>query len=332
MKQAKRSICGLLILLIVLLGALPAFARELVVPDHEASLTLDYQYEGMPVPGARFDIYYLASVDAGSNFTLTEQFAGYPINVKDNTADSWNQLAYTLKGYAQVDKLTPEYTRDTDQDGRLTIDGLPTGLYLVVGTRVTVNEYTYTVDPTIVSVPGLDPEDDSWIYDTTVYPKSTRDKNPPDDIEHDTRLTRKVLKIWDDDGDTKSRPAKITVDLLCDGEVYDTVTLTAKDSWRHAWDNLPAYADNGEPLEWGLVERKVDGYTVMVAREGITFMVTNTPKPTPPTPPDPEKPDKPNKPNEDLPYTGLLWWPVPVLLCAGMLFLIVGVVLRRRHQ
>ena len=32
-----------------------------------------------------------------------------------------------------------------------------------------------------------------------------------------------------------------------------------------------------------------------------------------------------------LPQTGMLWWPVPVLLCAGLLSLLIGVMRRRRH-
>lgn len=44
---------------------------------------------------------------------------------------------------------------------------------------------------------------------------------------------------------------------------------------------------------------------------------TPTQKPTPPP---------------DLPQTGMLWWPVPVMLCAGVALLAVGVVCRRRGK
>lgn len=42
--------------------------------------------------------------------------------------------------------------------------------------------------------------------------------------------------------------------------------------------------------------------------------------PTPPTPPTPP---------EELPHTGQLWWPVPVLLGCGVVSLLIGVVRRR---
>ncbi len=34
----------------------------------------------------------------------------------------------------------------------------------------------------------------------------------------------------------------------------------------------------------------------------------------------------------ELPQTGLLWWPVPVLLCAGLTFFVLGVLLYRRKK
>lgn len=42
--------------------------------------------------------------------------------------------------------------------------------------------------------------------------------------------------------------------------------------------------------------------------------------PTPPTPP------------ERLPQTGQLWWPVPVLVCCGLLSLLIGIAVRRRGE
>lgn len=44
-----------------------------------------------------------------------------------------------------------------------------------------------------------------------------------------------------------------------------------------------------------------------------------------PTPPPPEPP-------EDLPQTGMLWWPVPVLLVCGLLSVVIGVTRRRSSE
>ena len=59
------------------------------------------------------------------------------------------------------------------------------------------------------------------------------------------------------------------------------------------------------------------GYTVTVTQEGTLFVVTNTyPGKTPPK----------------LPQTGLLWWPVPLLACAGLALVLAGAGARRRGR
>ena len=68
----------------------------------------------------------------------------------------------------------------------------------------------------------------------------------------------------------------------------------------------------------------MEGYTTQIAREGLTFVVTNTgtgPASTPP--PKTPMPDR-------LPQTGQLWWPVPLLLAAGLVLVIAGLLRRRR--
>ena len=78
------------------------------------------------------------------------------------------------------------------------------------------------------------------------------------------------------------------------------------------------------------MEKELEGYTVEVTREGITFVVTNSyneeipDEPTPTTPTTPDKPTTPTKPT--LPQTGQ---PVPVLIAAGLLFVVIGLVRRR---
>ena len=62
-------------------------------------------------------------------------------------------------------------------------------------------------------------------------------------------------------------------------------------------------------------------------RAEVKTELEKTTETTPPTKP-PEKPGKPGK----LPQTGQLWWPVPVLVCAGLACIAVGLIRRRRGQ
>lgn len=70
-----------------------------------------------------------------------------------------------------------------------------------------------------------------------------------------------VRKVWKDQGNI--RPDSIKVNLLRDGEVYDTVTLSDKNNWSFAWDNLDWR------YEWKVEEDEVPaGYRVYYQTSG----------------------------------------------------------------
>ena len=94
---------------------------------------------------------------------------------------------------------------------------------------------------------------------------------------------------------------------------------------------------------WQVVEDSVtEDYTVTVSREGTTFVMTNTlteelpdePTPEGPLPEVPEEniPDEPVPQGPALPQTGVLWWPVPLLACAGMALFLAGWARRRSEE
>ena len=134
----------------------------------------------------------------------------------------------------------------------------------------------------------------------------------PENPDGDT-VTRTVLKRWNDAGYEQKRPDSITVTLLKDGAAYDTKTLTRTDSWQNTWKDLPRYNPDGSEIVWTVTESPVPGYTASVQQSGSTCILTNT------------------LDRQKLPQTGLLWWPVPVLAAAGLLFLIFGALSKRKN-
>lgn len=317
MKKILNRVLCLLILCTIIAGtAIPAYAAGAIDPERDVEFTISYQSQkdGSDIPGAKFELYRVADVDAYARMSLTDTFSGYPIRLDDLDQTGWDVLATTLKGYVWADSLTPEVSGETGADGCMTCTLKP-GLYLVIGYRRTVGEYTYSATPFLVFMPEEDLEENVWDYTVTAYPKAEGEKNPSDNPD-ERLITRKVLKIWDDAGKESVRPKEITVQLLCDGKVYDTVVLNADNNWRYAWDNLE------QDHDWLVTEKTVNGYTQSITQEGITFTVKNTV--TPETPADPVKPSDPT-----LPQTGLLWWPVLPLVVVGLLFLAIGLYRRK---
>ena len=87
-----------------------------------------------------------------------------------------------------------------------------------------------------------------------------------------SKTSRTAEKVWDDDDNEHlARPAAIVVQLLRNGEVYDTATLDASNNWKHIWTGL----SNG--YDWAIVESDVpEGYTVLISRNATIFTITNT--------------------------------------------------------
>ena len=346
-----------------------ALAAGRIDLKRDVGLTISYQDGKTPLTGVSFDLYLVATADPSGALTPTETFSRFNVDIQGNDDEAWHALASTLEGFVLRDEIASTDSGKTDRRGRASFpnrtDALEHGLYLLLGERHTQDGYVYEPMPFMVMLPGLDQETGEWNYDVTVTPKYDVDTIPEDP---DT-ITRKVLKVWDDAGHEDARPKRIVVQLLRNGKVYDTVTLTAANNWRYTWRDL----DRSD--KWTVVENELEDYTVEIKREGITFVVTNTyageapddPTPTDPTPTDPPAPptdpddptgpdqpvgpDRPTGPDDPtgsedptgpddpagpgnptgptLPQTGQLWWPVPVLLAAGLLLVIIGLLRRR---
>lgn len=303
----KRRIgTGLLACLFVMIAALlpvTAFARG--AETEQCALTIDFHTSdgaGMPIPDAAFRAYRTAE-KSGRTYQWTAAFAECGASAK--VLETWEhealvKLADTLGGYAvrEGERLTPEAEGRTDSSGKLVLEGLQAGVYLVMGDPVVIDGTVYTPAPFLVSLPSWD--DGKRLTEVTAAPKYTPEEGTLTDVQ--------VRKVWDDGG-SADRPKEIVVQLLRDGEVYTEQTLSAGNNWRYTWTGLPSWHT------WEIVEKQVPaGYTAKVDRSGNTFVVTNSNPPT------------------KLPQTGQTWWPVPLLCGVGMAVFAAGLLLVRQKE
>lgn len=328
----KRILCILACILLIAATALPSSARTSIDLDKDFSVTIDYSNDEVPLSGVEFKMYHVAEISEYGIYSPTKLFKYYHIDFDYDDNAGWRILANTLVPYIERDGIEATTSGVTDDQGILEFASLKAGLYLVVGETKVVDGYKYIPENYLVSLPGLD-EKDNWLYSVVSKPKSDREAGS------DTEDTVcKVMKVWKDNDDKLGeRPDYIEVELLRNGEVFETVKLSDENNWRYTWEKLD------DKFIWSVTEKEVpDGYTVTINKENKVFVITNTskestkptPKPSPkpgdPTPRPGEPTPNPSKPG--LPQTGMLWWPVPILAILGITLVMVGWFMMRKKK
>lgn len=337
MRKLKISRVFALLLVLALVCLIPFTASADNGADKKGSLSIVYFHENDPIEGATFSIYRVAELQ-GTDYVLVGDFTKYQVSLADiSNVDTVSALTTTFAAYIARDSIAPYDKGQTHENGGLLIDGLEDGLYIGIGESTTIGDTTYIPLPFMFAIPGVS-ADGEPNYNIVVEPKYDLYKEG----ESPKTVERRALKIWDDnDNKSGKRTREITVQLLRDGNVYEEVVLNEENGWRYSWDNLPA------GYQWLVIEKNLpEDYVLSMTQQGITFTLTNTyigEEPEDPTNPnDPSNPDNPNNPNDPsnsstssdstLPQTGQLWWPVPVLLIAGIVICFMGIYLKKRSE
>lgn len=305
-----------MLLVLVLLGRvlpLEAAAIDQIDLSRTGTLIITSRYnEQTPLKGAEFQLYRVAVPDARCNLTATDRFR--PLtdgwNLNDLDQDKWEALADHLLTQVRQAGLTPDGAKKTNESGRITFDSLELGLYLILSTPHSQDQVMFEQKPVLVMVPNrnMNGEDsDSWHYTVNVADKPVEAKN-----------ALKVIKIWDDNNNVDlKRPGQLIIQLLRDGTAVDSVTLPYAGKWEYTWENLeygPKWTVREDTSDLKDLYRCGDPVRDDKGTDYIIWTITNRYSP-------PEQ--------EKLPQTGQLWWPVPVLLAAGLFCILIGLIRRR---
>ncbi|WP_156103672.1 Cna B-type domain-containing protein [Bifidobacterium biavatii] len=275
-------------------GFAVVFPVSTAYAEDTGSITVNYQDDDAPVPGAKTHLYHVADWnDANNGFTPMSQFKEYSVdwNVYGTDSETFRQLAETLAGYISRDNLKSQADHITDSTGLAVFNGLSRGLYLVTVDAYDGDSLTCKPSATLVVLPS-----DSGSMDVTLQPKTecSPRETPPPTPPTEKKVKKKVTKVWKNDTEA-NRPSKVIVQLLQDGKVYKEAELNADNDWTYEWSDLPA------GHEYRIVEKTVaEHYTVLVDRETDETIITNTYNP-PPNPPKKKTPPPSTPPSRTPP-------------------------------
>ena len=327
-KMMKRIWTALLSLLVLYSVSAPVRAAEKIDPNQECSLEVGFSLDdGTDLTGMRFDLYRVAEVREDGTTALCGDFASLNLDISLTPMDAWAAVTSGAANLVRRNGLAPAQSACLDENGvaRFPESGkmLLPGIYLVISQTMEVGGKKIRCSPTLVALPM---EDGGWNYGVSVKPKGGA-VSAEDYLE--------VLKIWDDKGSEGQRPQSVLVDLYCDDVLVDTQELTAETQWQYRWEPVPVWKSLGQAGEgpgsgvtvegehsWYVIERGGDRYEASYTLSGSRrIVITNTlPRETPPSV------------GEDLPLTGVLWWPVPVLALAGLCLMYLGWGMTKRKR
>ena len=299
------------ILKIFLILSACIFSFTCVYAEETGSITVNTPMEDMEV-----SLYRVGEFTEQGTFILTKPYQSYSVSLDHSSSEEWQATANTLAQYIERDGIHADIEGVSSSNHTTAFNNLTCGLYLMIGSEKEVsnkgNVEIYTPQVAFIALPDVSTDDPYHISTIMKYEKNDY-----------TQTSLHVLKVWKNDSDN-TRPASIQVDLLqkdTDGNtiVFDQQILSDENHWSYTWNDLSSR------YTWNVVETTVpEGYTESSIKEGNTVVLTNTST----TPVIEEKPTSSNQ----LPLTGQLQWPIPVLVIAGIVFLIIGKACKRYEK
>lgn len=348
MKKSKNRIFQAYIFcltIVVLAGLIPKETRAASVIDSERpiSISVFYNVDKRPMPNVEFMLYKVAEMSEDGEKTITSEFADYAFSLDNLDSEGNKNLAETLAGYIARDHITPIDTGKTGRNGIVTFPksaSLFCGVYLLLSKNHILANEVCNIQPMLFEMPSMIIENELE-YDIGISPKYEL-------IGRYTNITAFI--IWRDQFPS-DRPPQVEVQLInsIDNTIHDTVVLSPANGWRYTWNQLPIGS-------WYVVQKEVPpDYVTSTKRDGSVIAIINTS--TKPyvhmedgeeSSPEDEEPVKDKElltaeearrmlelsryTGQTLPQTGTLWWLVPILAAAGISFLMIGFIRRKKDE
>lgn len=329
MSEKKNRICSVLLSMLCVVMLLASVMPCIHSAEVKASITLVCEQENVRVSDMSWKIYKVGERRSGK-FTLTDEFANYPVDMSGLSTENIRGTAQALESFIIGDRIKALAENVTDNDGNVVFEGLDKGLYLAVAKKVQKDPITYMATPLLFEIKEDGSAEEAFpkIYSVITF--------------HGQVSSYTVKKVWADNDDSfKARPVNVTVDLFKDGELYDTVVLDEASNWQHRWNTLDLDA------EWRVVERSIPvKYAVLVDYNSKQFLIKNSYAPdifidggeytkttaaVTTTTISTSTSAAATTTGSGLPQTGQLWWPVLPLALGGITLICIGLLTRKKN-
>ena len=251
-----------------------SFQLKLGNVSSEEGLELYYyvKFEGIPKANFAYRNNVELSSDGGSTLAASserylQEFAGlegedYKIKLKmvdeENRPLPGAVLAVANSGGLQVAVIS------SDTNGEANLEGLPRDNYMVQEMKAPEG-YLRSSDKYRINADQFD------LTKVAILNLSN--------VRAGQKRSISVNLKWVDAGNqTQSRPEKVTVELLQNGQgTGKTIELSQANAWKADFTDLPKYDDSGKLYSYNIREQAIEGYSPAISgTAGSGFTLTNT--------------------------------------------------------
>ena len=251
-----------------------SFQLKLGNVSSEEGLELYYyvKFEGIPKANFAYRNNVELSSDGGSTLTASserylQEFAGLEgedYKVKIKTVDEENRpLPGAVFAVANSSGLQVAVI-SSDTNGEANLEGLPRDNYTVQEMKAPEG-YLRSSDRYRINADQFD------LTKVAILNLSN--------VRAGQKRSISVNLKWVDAGNqTQSRPEKVTVELLQNGQgTGKTMDLSQANAWKADFTDLPKYDDNGKLYSYNIREQAIEGYSPAISgTAGSGFTLTNT--------------------------------------------------------
>ena len=177
------------------------FARTHIETDKDCSITVDIPdtWNDLDTVDFPVDLYRVAEVDKNGTYAVTDDYKELSGMVESidskTTADDYEKMAKSASEIVDKEGLSADKTIEV-KNGKGSVSGVKTGLYLVYTKPVNSAQYGYSFVPYLVSAPNNEfamtgSGSDSWIYDNITIELKPEQKELTGSLQ-----INKVLKTY----------------------------------------------------------------------------------------------------------------------------------------